>query len=499
MGRREITFAVNQPESGNWQVVIPDVIKIGEYRLKILGGNMTPKLLLGTLIIDEANLKTKITWQDKDDDDDANISLYYDTDAEGFDGALLVDNISEDDELAGFRWDFSDVPSGTYYIYGKIDDGVNTPVFSYSSTPVVVQNRQAPEPPTELKGLYNSINMIEGDNIKLNWKESPSGEAVEGYVLYWTDRQNQPGYPYRLAIGNQTEYSLDTLELGRTYRIAVVAYDAQARESKYSEPMEVSLQATASNNPPQITSQPTLDGQVGKAYNYNVDAEDYDKDVLSYSLKVNPKGATIDSEAGVITWTPAESQAGNNSFIVLVFDNAGGQDEQAFTVMVSDVNHNPEAFIVSPPTDKPISGEYLIRWQANDKDKDELTVELYYSTDGGKTYIQFASGLENTGEYIWDTATVKDGTYKLAITVRDAQSSTTDYTEGVFTINNTRPWDVNNDGAVDISDLVLVGRHFGETGKGIVGDINEDGTVDISDLALVGIHFGEQTELLDGK
>ncbi|HIE26043.1 TPA: T9SS type A sorting domain-containing protein, partial [Candidatus Poribacteria bacterium] len=494
MGRREITFAVNQPEAGNWQVVIPDVLKIGEYRLKILGGNMTPKLLLGTLIIDEANLKTKITWQDKDDDDDANISLYYDTDAEGFDGALIVENISEDDELDGFQWDFSDVASGTYYIYGKIDDGVNMPVFSYSSTPLIVQNRQAPEPPTELKG------MIEGDNIELNWKESPSGEAVEGYVLYWTDKPHQPGYPYRLAIGNQTEYTLEGLELGRTYRIAIVAYDAQARESTYSEPIEVSLQTTAENNPPQITSQPSLEGQVGKIYSCNVDAEDYDKDVLSYSLKVAPKGATIDSATGVITWTPAESQAGNNSFIVLVQDNAGGQDEQAFTVMVSDVNHNPEAFIVSPPMDKPISGEYLIRWQANDKDNDELTVELYYSANGGKTYIQFASGLENTGEYLWDTTTVTDGTYKLAITVRDAQSSTTDYTEGVFTIKNKlRPWDVNNDGVVDISDLVLVGIHFGESGEGVVGDVNEDGAVDISDLVLVGIHFGEQAELRIAK
>jgi len=181
VGRREITFAVNQPESGNWQVVIPDVLKIGEYQLKILGGNMTPKLLLGALTIGGANLRAKITWQDKDDDDDANISLYYDTDAEGFDGALIVDNIEEDDELDRFQWDFSNVASGTYYIYGKIDDGVNMPVFSYSSTPVVVQNRQAPEPPTELKGI------IEDDNIKLNLKESPSGALVEGYALYGVD------------------------------------------------------------------------------------------------------------------------------------------------------------------------------------------------------------------------------------------------------------------------------------------------------------------------
>lgn len=69
---------------------------------------------------------------------------------------------------------------------------------------------------------------------------------------------------------------------------------------------------------------------------------------------------------------------------------------------------------------------------------------------------------------------------------------------GVFTPIIESPklpaWDVNQDGTIDISDLVLVGRHIGETGEGIIGDINGDGTVDISDLVLVGIHFGESIE-----
>jgi hypothetical protein len=49
--------------------------------------------------------------------------------------------------------------------------------------------------------------------------------------------------------------------------------------------------------------------------------------------------------------------------------------------------------------------------------------------------------------------------------------------------------DVNNDGKIDISDLVLVGSHFGESNPE-VGDVNADGTVDIRDMALIGLHFG---------
>ena len=56
------------------------------------------------------------------------------------------------------------------------------------------------------------------------------------------------------------------------------------------------------------------------------------------------------------------------------------------------------------------------------------------------------------------------------------------------------PWDVNGDGQVDISDLVLVGRYFGEIIQEPIWpnpDINGDGVVDVSDLVLVGLHFGE--------
>ncbi|MBI1922898.1 T9SS type A sorting domain-containing protein [Candidatus Poribacteria bacterium] len=53
-------------------------------------------------------------------------------------------------------------------------------------------------------------------------------------------------------------------------------------------------------------------------------------------------------------------------------------------------------------------------------------------------------------------------------------------------------FDVNNDGVVDIADLVIVASHFGEVGAGITGDVNGDGRVDIFDLVLVGARFGER-------
>lgn len=55
------------------------------------------------------------------------------------------------------------------------------------------------------------------------------------------------------------------------------------------------------------------------------------------------------------------------------------------------------------------------------------------------------------------------------------------------------PWDVNNDGTVNIQDLVLVAGQLGESGEGLKGDINGDGTVNIQDLVIVASHLGEGT------
>jgi endonuclease YncB( thermonuclease family) len=60
-------------------------------------------------------------------------------------------------------------------------------------------------------------------------------------------------------------------------------------------------------------------------------------------------------------------------------------------------------------------------------------------------------------------------------------------------VNDKNPYDVNEDGQVDILDLILVGRHFGETIEECIHpnpDVNDDGVVDIFDLVLLEQHFG---------
>lgn len=65
-------------------------------------------------------------------------------------------------------------------------------------------------------------------------------------------------------------------------------------------------------------------------------------------------------------------------------------------------------------------------------------------------------------------------------------------TQGQISIPQTLPWDINDDGIVNIQDLVLVSSSFGvDAPEHPKVDVNKDGRVNILDLILVAAHFGE--------
>lgn len=114
----------------------------------------------------------------------------------------------------------------------------------------------------------------------------------------------------------------------------------------------------------------------------------------------------------------------------------------------------------------------------------QKSVEL--DADASADVILTVSGDAQTapGDYVV-TVTVTSGTD----TTQTAEVTTT------TTIEMPPPdfpaWDVNEDGTVDIRDLVLVAGQFGRSGEGLTGDVNGDGTVNVLDLVAVSAHFGE--------
>ena len=68
------------------------------------------------------------------------------------------------------------------------------------------------------------------------------------------------------------------------------------------------------------------------------------------------------------------------------------------------------------------------------------------------------------------------------------------YSDDMSSQSGLPSWDINQDGQVDLSDVLIVAQHFGQetsTTSESNPDVNDDGEVNILDLIIVGSYFGE--------
>ncbi|MEO8260259.1 MAG: VCBS repeat-containing protein [Acidobacteriota bacterium] len=98
----------------------------------------------------------------------ASLSFYYDTDLDPNNGKTLIGAVPLSDNGAGGPftasgtrpWITSSIPSGTYYVYSEITDGIDTRG-SYASGPIVITST-APPPDADGDGLPDAFEVLYG-------------------------------------------------------------------------------------------------------------------------------------------------------------------------------------------------------------------------------------------------------------------------------------------------------------------------------------------------
>ena len=83
------------------------------------------------------------------------------------------------------------------------------------------------------------------------------------------------------------------------------------------------------------------------------------------------------------------------------------------------------------------------------------------------------------------------GSGDVIVTNPDGESDTLANSFTYIEVPQFPPYDVNQDGEINILDLVAVASQFNTVGEGLPEDVNGDGTVNIFDLVDVANHFGE--------
>ena len=151
------------------------------------------------------------------------------------------------------------------------------------------------------------------------------------------------------------------------------------------------------NLAPEIVSTPLLQATVGAAYSYTADAVDPEADPLIWDLIAGPAGMQIDSQTGVVSWTPAAGETGQHYVQIRVTDSYGASDTQTFTLTVVDaVPNRPPTFTSTPVVDAYVGMTYAYPSDAFDPDGDVLT----YSVVSGPAGMTIVDPLDGT--VTWD-------------------------------------------------------------------------------------------------
>lgn len=157
-----------------------------------------------------------IQWVDNDPDDNATISLYYDSDQSGFNGTLITEDINEDSTENTYSWNVSDIDPGSYWILAKIDDHRNAPVYAYSQGMVSI----AVTPPNPQNLVVESA---QNGKVLLHWDHITDPMAV-CYQVYRSQTENGVFYPinpyvldYMHVAYGQVTYMDQDLQENTTY------------------------------------------------------------------------------------------------------------------------------------------------------------------------------------------------------------------------------------------------------------------------------------------
>ena len=170
------------------------------------------------------------------------------------------------------------------------------------------------------------------------------------------------------------------------------------------------------NNNPVITSTPIIFVQVNNQYNYDVNAVDADNDPITYVLTTAPQGMTIDTNTGLISWTP--STIGNYNIVLEARDNRNGVAQQSYILYVirSLTNQN----LTTKATEK---HEFMISNIVLKQNNDDLNLLISLKNEGNnKEKINLFITDLTTGKRMESQVdlSINEGTWKI-ITLRNIE------------------------------------------------------------------------------
>ena len=309
-----------------------------------------------------------------------------------------------------------------------------------------------------------ALSVVAGNNYLFQ----PVASDADGDALTY-NVANLPGWATFSSATGTLSGVPDIGEAGNYSNIVISVTDGSDTASLNAFGITVSVPVVV-NTPPVIGGVPATSVTANSHYQFQPGASDADADTLKFSITGLPVWASFDVSSGRLSGTPADSDAGNYSNIVItVTDGKDSASLPAFNVSVTMpvIVNSPPVIGGVPALSVTANSGYLFQPNASDADGDSLSfgvtnLPVWASFDASSGRLSGMPGDGDVGSFNNIVISVTDGVdvaqlQPFGITVVADQTQT-----GMFTLSWVAPTSRADGTPLAMSDIDGFHIHYGD-------------------------------------
>jgi RHS repeat-associated protein len=264
-------------------------------------------------------------------------------------------------------------------------------------------------PPIADAGPNQNVNA--GDTVVLNGRGSsdPQGRPL---TYKWSMLSIPIGSQAHLTGTNTVSPSFVT-DVGGLYSAQLVVNNGIVDSTNLANAYIAAIDTNVFY-PPKITSTPSFQCMVSVLYTYQVTATDPQSKPLKFRLPQAPSGMTINTNTGLVSWTPANT---GNFFVQVAADGVGGSFYQGYTLTVIAFTNLPPQFTSAPVTTAAPNAAYSYTAVASSPVGNSLTYSLSQQPSGMSINAQ-------SGVVAWTPASSQLGGNAVTVVANDGHGGT---------------------------------------------------------------------------
>lgn len=150
-------------------------------------------------------------------------------------------------------------------------------------------------------------------------------------------------------------------------------------------------------------------------------------------------------------------------------------------------SETPSVTVISPngAEKMKVGCDYTISWIAEDNVEVD-SISISYSIDNGSTYTDIAIELENSGAYMWTIPSVSSIECLVQVVAQDSVGNLgSDESDDLFWIVTSIPGDANDDGIIDVQDIIKVEEIILGAAPTLDSDANAEHGVNVIDITTI--------------